>query len=272
MDRAEKLQKIQQIIDGVRLRIDQGDAVSDEEIEILVAQNPILASELGEGLKKLTANCQTAQHRESEPVSPPHEVIPDSDVQKLRDRSWPELISSDIGQFKMIEELSRGGQGIVFKFRQEHPVRREAALKLLLEVEDPNVARFQIESGALARMDHPNVAKVIQAGTTKNKQPYFLMEYVPGIKITKYCDENRLTIEERLLVFIDVCKGIQHAHQKGIIHRDIKPSNVLVMDQISGDVTNPHQKKGRIPKVIDFGLAKPTDLRLSEKTVDTQFG
>ncbi len=138
--------------------------------------------------------------------------------------------------------------GTVFVAEQERPIRRKVGIKVIKPGMDSKavVARFEAERQALAMMDHPNIAKVLDAGTTESGRPYFAMELVRGIPITDYCDQNKLTIRERLALFIQVCHAIQHAHQKGIIHRDIKPSNVLVTlhDGIP------------VPKVIDFGVAK----------------
>ena len=140
--------------------------------------------------------------------------------------------------------------GVVYMAEQEQPVRRMVALKIikaghgLAQV----VARFEAERQALALMDHPNIAKVLDAGTTGAGRPYFVMELVKGIPITEYCDEHRLTLRERLELFVPVCQAVQHAHQKGIIHRDLKPSNVLVALYDGQPV----------PKVIDFGVAKAT--------------
>src|SRR5262249_34435514 len=147
---------------------------------------------------------------------------------------------------------------------QEHPVRRRVALKIIKPGMDSEqvIARFEAERQALALMDHPNIARVLDAGTTDSGRPYFVMELVDGVPITDYCDQARLTPRERLALFVPVCQAIQHAHQKGVIHRDIKPSNVLVT-----------LYDGRpAPKVIDFGIAKATDQRLTERTMFTQFG
>ena len=138
--------------------------------------------------------------------------------------------------------------GEVWRAEQIHPLHRTVALKLIKGGMDTRtlVARFESERQALALMDHPNIARVFEAGATEAGRPYFVMEYVPGLPITNYCDRHRLSIKERIAIFIQVCEGVQHAHQKGIIHRDLKPSNVLV--------TEVDDKA--IPKVIDFGLAK----------------
>ncbi len=169
-----------------------------------------------------------------------------------------------IGPYKVVREIGAGGMGVVYEARQEQPIRRRVALKVIKLGMDTRavVARFEAERQALALMDHPNIAKVFDAGATEQGQPYFAMEYVQGVRFTEYCDQQRLTTAERLALFVQVCQAIQHAHQKGIIHRDIKPSNVLV--------ATPDDKP--IPKVIDFGVAKATAERLTEKTLLTQQG
>ena len=154
--------------------------------------------------------------------------------------------------------------GAVFMAEQEEPVRRKVALKIIKPGMDSRqvIARFEAERQALALMDHPNIARVLDAGTTDTGRPYFVMELVHGVPITEYCDDNQLTPRERLELFVPVCQAIQHAHQKGIIHRDIKPSNVLVTLYDGKPV----------PKVIDFGVAKAIEQRLTERTLFTQFG
>src|SRR5437867_7551291 len=146
---------------------------------------------------------------------------------------------------------------------QERPVRRRVALKVIkLGMDTRNViARFEAERQALAMMDHPNIAKVLDAGATETGRPYFVMELVRGVRITEYCDQNHLPTERRLKLFIQVCQAIQHGHQKGIIHRDIKPSNILVTLHDGAPV----------PKVIDFGIAKATEQKLTDKTLFTEF-
>ncbi len=167
-----------------------------------------------------------------------------------------------LGRYKLRETLGEGGCGVVYVADQEEPVRRRVALKVIKLGMDTKavVARFEAERQALAMMDHPNIAKVFDAGVTETGRPYFVMELVRGIRITEYCDQNRLSTSERLELFLKVCQAIQHAHQKGIIHRDIKPSNILVTlhDGLP------------VPKVIDFGIAKATEGRLTEVTVYTQ--
>src|SRR5213596_3043646 len=168
-----------------------------------------------------------------------------------------------IGHYKLREKLGEGGCGVVYVAEQEEPVRRRVALKVIKPGMDTRqvVARFEAERQALAIMDHPNIAKVLDAGTTENGRPYFVMELVRGIRITDYCDQNHLDTTQRLELFIQVCHAVQHAHQKGIIHRDLKPSNILVTLHDGEPV----------PKVIDFGIAKATQGRLTDGTVFTQF-
>ena len=179
-------------------------------------------------------------------------------------RSITEGPGTRIGPYKLLKEIGEGGMGTVYMAEQEHPVRRKVALKIIKSgmASAQVIARFEAERQALALMDHPHIAKVLDAGTTDSGRPYFVMELVNGIPITHYCDKARLNPRERLELFIPICQAIQHAHQKGIIHRDIKPSNVLVT-----------LYDGRpVPKVIDFGIAKATAQRLTEKTMFTQFG
>ncbi len=171
-----------------------------------------------------------------------------------------------IGRYKLLQQIGEGGCGVVYMAEQEEPVRRRVALKVIKMGMDTKsvMARFEAERQALALMDHPNIAKVFDAGATETGRPYFVMELVRGIKITDYCDQNNLSTEERLKLFTQVCQAIQHAHQKGIIHRDIKPSNILVT------VSDPGSPG--CPKVIDFGIAKATTgQRLTDKTVFTAF-
>jgi serine/threonine protein kinase/WD40 repeat protein len=169
-----------------------------------------------------------------------------------------------IGPYKLREIIGEGGFGVVYVAEQKQPVSRKVALKIIKPGMDSRdiIARFEAERQALAMMDHPNVAKVLDAGTTDGGRPYFVMELVHGIPITEFCDEQSLTNRERLRLFIDVCRAVQHAHQKGIIHRDIKPSNIMV---------TMHDDQP-IPKVIDFGVAKALSRKLTEKTVYTSYG
>jgi serine/threonine protein kinase/Flp pilus assembly protein TadD len=169
-----------------------------------------------------------------------------------------------IGPYKLLEQIGEGGFGVVFLAEQTQPVRRKVALKVVKPGMDTRqvVARFEAERQALAMMDHVNISRVFDGGATENGRPYFVMELVHGVPITKYCDANRLTPRQRLELFLPVCQAIQHAHQKGVIHRDLKPSNVLVALYDGKPV----------PKVIDFGVAKATGQKLTERTLFTQYG
>ena len=197
-----------------------------------------------------------------------------SDEQDKADRlprvSLPSSKTTDISAppevegYEILHVLGEGGMGIVYLAQQKHPVQRQVALKIVKPGMDSRriISRFEAERQALAFLDHPNIAQVYDAGTTKDGHPYFSMEYVVGRPITDYCDSNRLSIEERLELFIRVCEGLQHAHQKGIIHRDIKPSNILV-----------YKEGGKpIPKIIDFGVAKALTTQLTEQTFFTEQG
>jgi serine/threonine protein kinase/WD40 repeat protein len=176
----------------------------------------------------------------------------------------PERPGTVIGPYKLLEQIGEGGMGTVFLAEQTEPVRRKVALKVIKPGMDSAqvIARFEAERQALALMDHPNIARVLDAGTTDSGRPFFVMELVKGTPLTDFCDQNRLTPRERLELFVPVCQAVQHAHQKGIIHRDLKPSNVLVALYDGQPV----------PKVIDFGIAKATDQRLTEKTLFTKHG
>ncbi|NUQ50775.1 MAG: serine/threonine protein kinase, partial [Phycisphaerae bacterium] len=169
---------------------------------------------------------------------------------------------SIIGRYKLLQLIGEGGFGSVFMAQQESPVQRRVALKIIKLGMDTRqvIARFEAERQALALMEHPNIARVFDAGATEAGRPYFVMELVRGEPLTDYCDRNQLSIDERLRLFAQVCQAVQHAHQKGVIHRDLKPSNVLVTST-DGQA---------IPKVIDFGIAKATSARLTEKTVFTE--
>jgi len=220
---------------------------------------------------------------------------PPPDLEVTLDQPLTEQPGSVIGPYKLLQEIGHGGMGVVYMAEQTEPVARRVALKIIKPGMDTRqvIARFEAERQALAMMDHPNIAKVLDAGTTGERaeggrrraeieargqadssfiphpssfcdagRPYFVMELVKGIPITRYCDQQHLTPRERLELFIPVCQAVQHAHQKGIIHRDLKPSNVLVALYDDRPV----------PKVIDFGVAKATNQRLTERTMFTQFG
>ncbi|MHC4677198.1 MAG: protein kinase domain-containing protein [Planctomycetota bacterium] len=168
-----------------------------------------------------------------------------------------------IGRYKLLEKIGEGGMAVVYMAEQERPIRRKVALKIIKLGMDTKqvIARFEAERQALAMMDHSNIAKVFDAGATETGRPYFVMELVTGVSITEYCDKNNLSTKDRLALFTLVCNAVQHAHQKGIIHRDIKPTNVMVTQHEGAPV----------PKVIDFGIAKATNQKLTEKTLFTRY-
>lgn len=205
----------------------------------------------------------------SDSPTPNAKLDPDATAAQSPDEARKSIQTSRrqfIGPYKILQKIAEGGMGAVYMAEQEEPIRRRVALKVIKAGEDLEqiVTRFEAERQALALMNHPNIARVFDGGQTKDGAPYFAMELVNGVPFTDYCDNNKLTIYERLRLFIPVCKAVQHAHQKGIIHRDLKPSNVLVA-MYDGEA---------VPKVIDFGLAKATDQqgRLTDKTMFTEFG
>jgi serine/threonine protein kinase len=172
---------------------------------------------------------------------------------------FSEAVGEKIGPYELRERIAEGGMGVVFVAEQEKPIRRKVAIKVIKPGMDSKlvIARFEAEQQALALMSHRNIAKVFDAGTTESGRPFFVMELVQGIPITEYCDQRRMGLGKRLVLFAQVCQGIQHAHQKGIIHRDIKPSNILVTEE-DGEA---------VPKIIDFGVAKALSQKLTERTV-----
>jgi serine/threonine protein kinase len=184
-----------------------------------------------------------------------------------RDRAGPDSLDAPgecIGPYSLLQPIGEGGMGTVYLAEQAHPVRRQVALKLIKPgmTSGQVITRFEVERQTLALMDHPNIARVLDAGTAASGQPYFVMELVQGVPLTHYCDERRLSPRERLQLFLPVCRAVQHAHQKGVIHRDLKPSNVLVA-----------LYDGRpVPKVIDFGVAKATGPKVTEQTLCTELG
>ncbi len=186
------------------------------------------------------------------------------DATVLHEPSISERPGTVIGPYKLLQQIGEGGMGVVFMAEQTEPIQRTVALKIIKPGMDTRqvIARFEAERQALAMMDHPNIAKVLDAGTTDSGLPYFVMELVKGVQITKYCDEKHLSLRERLELMLPVCQAVQHAHQKGIIHRDIKPSNVLVAEY----------DNHAAPKVIDFGVAKAISQKLTERTMFTEFG
>jgi eukaryotic-like serine/threonine-protein kinase len=200
----------------------------------------------------------------STPNYPNGRLEPDSPDRTLStgDPGGPAV--GQIGPYRLLQMIGEGGMGEVWLAEQRTTIRRSVALKLIKSGMDTKtvVARFESERQALALMDHPNIAQVYDAGSTPDGRPYFVMEYVPGLSITEYCDKHRLSMQERLELFQQVCEGVQHAHQKAIIHRDLKPSNILIVEQDNKPA----------PKIIDFGLAKAMAQRLTEKTMFTEVG
>jgi WD40 repeat protein/serine/threonine protein kinase len=205
---------------------------------------------LKEQVVSLLQSHQNAGGFLQEPIFPPIPVV-------------SEKLGDAIGRYKLLEKLGEGGCGVVYVAEQTQPVRRRVALKVIKLGMDTKqvITRFEAERQALAMMDHTNIARVLDAGSTETGRPYFVMDLVRGLRITDYCDQNNLSIPERLDLFTKVCHAIQHAHQKGVIHRDIKPSNILVT--LHDGVP--------VPKVIDFGIAKATEGRLAEASIYTQF-
>ena len=192
-----------------------------------------------------------------EPPAAPKDATPTASVDML-----VEKVGSWIHSYRLVDVLGEGGMGVVYLAEQTTPIRRRVALKVIKPGMDSKrvIARFEAERQALAVLDHPNIAHVYDAGTTDSGRPYFVMEHIKGLPITEYCDRHKLTIDQRLRLFQQVCHGVQHAHQKGIIHRDIKPSNILVLTE--GDEA--------IPKIIDFGVAKAISQPLTERTLVTE--
>ena len=223
-----------------------GDAELRQRVEALLAA----FGQAGSFLQQPAA--APAATAEGTPVGPSQQNAPAEELGRV------------IGPYKLLQQLGEGGMGTVFMAEQTQPVQRKVALKIIKPGMDSRqvIARFEAERQALALMDHPNIAKVLDAGTTETGRPYFVMELVKGVPITRYCDEHRLTPKQRLELFVPVCQAVQHAHQKGIIHRDLKPSNVLVA--LYDDKP--------VPKVIDFGIAKATGQQLTERTLYTDFG
>ena len=193
-------------------------------------------------------------------LEPPDEEIIAAQTASLD--TLTERPGGQIGRYKLLSILGEGGMGVVYLAEQERPIKRRVALKVIKPGMDSKrvIARFDAEKQALALMQHPHIASVYDAGLTLTGRPYFVMEYVKGIPITDYCDHHKLTIEERLGLFVQVCQAVQHAHQKGIIHRDIKPSNILV--SVENDRAT--------PKIIDFGVAKAIGRPLTDRTLFTE--
>ena len=234
----------------------RGDAELRAQAEALLADYERIGQFLGTAAGSISPSARTAG---DEPDAPRTGTISPTEVRDAHASPSAGPVAEGpgtvIGPYKLREKIGEGGMGVVYLAEQEKPVRRRVALKVIKPGMDTGqvVARFEAERQALAMMDHPSIARVLDAGATESGRPYFVMELVKGVPITEYCDTVHLTPKERLELFIPVCAAVQHAHQKGIIHRDIKPSNVLVAMQ-----------DGRpVPKVIDFGIAKATEQRLT---------
>ncbi len=232
-------------------RVCAGDAALRDRVEEMLSQQARVElffkdENPGAGIARLVADASLRK-------------VPGPDVELKAD----EELGKQIGHYKLLQKIGEGGCGMVYMAEQEEPVRRRVALKVIkLGMDTKNViARFEAERQALALMDHPNIASVLDAGATELGRPFFVMELVRGVRITEFCDQNHLDVRRRLEVFIHVCHAIQHAHQKGVIHRDIKPSNVLVT--LHDGVP--------VPKVIDFGIAKATEGRLADNTLFTAY-
>jgi eukaryotic-like serine/threonine-protein kinase len=211
----------------------------------------------------LKANERAGDFLESPASGLEPEVVPEI-IQALESESpLLEKPGAVIGRYKLLQRLGEGGMGVVFMAEQTHPVQRKVAVKVIKPGLDTRqvIARFEAERQALAMMDHPNIAKVLDAGATDAGRPYFVMELVDGMPITDYCDNNQVSPRQRLDLFVHVCRAVQHAHTKGVIHRDIKPTNVLVT----------LHDGAAVPKIIDFGVAKATGQQLTNKTLFTQF-
>ncbi|MAG94849.1 MAG: hypothetical protein CMJ48_14060 [Planctomycetaceae bacterium] len=231
------------------------------EIDSSAARDAYLVSACGgdSELRERVARLLAAQPGARSYLEQPAAVIPTAAMPAITEKS-----GDAIGPYKLLQQIGEGGFGVVYMAEQSEPVRRKVALKIIKPGMDTKevIARFEAERQALALMDHPNIAKVLDAGTTESGRPYFVMELVKGVPLTEYCDKNHLPGRDRLRLFINVCHAIQHAHQKGVIHRDLKPSNIMV---------TLHDGKP-VPKVIDFGVSKALSQQLTEKTLFTAYG
>ena len=222
--------------------------LSGEDREALLQETSAQSPEVAARVRRLLEAHPPLTTTRPLPTGPPEEP------------AYPERI----GSYHLLEQIGAGGMGVVYVAEQAEPVRRKVALKLIKAGMDTRevIARFHSERQALALMNHPNIARILEAGATELGHPFFVMEYVPGMPLLDYCDRQNLDVTRRLRLFVDVCDAVQHAHQKGVIHRDLKPSNILIKEE-DGQ---------QIPKVIDFGVAKAVGQRLSELTVHTRLG
>jgi WD40 repeat protein/serine/threonine protein kinase/tetratricopeptide (TPR) repeat protein len=236
--------------------------VSDETLEIEPAAQKTYFDQSSAGEPEPRQQAEALQATCLDAGSSGETTAPDRAPIQVQPRY--ERVGSVIGPYRLLEQIGEGGMGAVFLAEQTKPIQRTVALKIIKPGMDSRqiIARFEAEEQALALMDHAHIARVLDAGTTDSGRPYFVMELVDGLPITRFCDEHRLSLRERLELFVPVCQAVQHAHQKGVIHRDLKPSNVLVA-----------QSDGKpVPKVIDFGVAKAIGPKLTERTLATEFG
>lgn len=222
-------------------------------------------SALRDRVEELLAGDQADDSFFDKPLTQPDAQLEPGVTKPDFDASDRDLEGSTVGPYRLLQKVGEGGFGVVFMAEQLDPVRRKVAVKIIkpgMDSEEDIVARFEAERQALAMMNHPNIAAVLDGGCTSDGRPYFVMELVRGVSITEYCDKKHLSTRERLHLFIDICSAVQHAHQKGIIHRDLKPSNVMI---------TPHDGRP-VVKVIDFGVAKAVDQQLTEKLYFTRYG
>ena len=250
---------------------DDRPCISEEDLfhaaaELPAAERPafLLARCDGESALRARLEGLLASHEEREFMQRSADRIHSPEFEGELVRFKPEADGDRIGRYRLLQQIGEGGFGVVWRAAQLEPVRREVALKIIKPGMDSKevLVRFEQERQALALMDHPNIAKVLDAGVTSTGRPFFVMELVRGIRVTDFCDQNNLSTRQRLDLFIAICHAIQHAHQKGIIHRDIKPSNILVT--LHDGVP--------VPKVIDFGVAKAIQSqRLTDLTFFTRF-
>jgi serine/threonine protein kinase/tetratricopeptide (TPR) repeat protein len=247
---------LRQRVEALLRVLDEPDSPRDQRVGPTTPETEVTLTEPGDEGAPLIAS-------ELIGATGDHTTAPD-DTDRPALRPVTEGPGNRIGPYKLREKIGEGGMGVVYLAEQEKPVRRRVALKIIKPGMDTEqvVTRFEAERQALALMDHPSIARVFDAGSTDTGRPYFVMELVKGVPITEYCDTVHLTPKDRLELFIPVCQAIQHAHQKGIIHRDVKPSNVLVTMQDGKPV----------PKIIDFGIAKAVEQRLTERSLFTQHG
>jgi WD40 repeat protein/serine/threonine protein kinase len=253
------LEQIDRLCDRYEERLRAGEKLSSEQFlqDLRIPPEAHLVFELRKVEHEFLGNGNGA-------AAPSSAEVPAFDPHQPTETMPVEALGSKIGSYKLLQKIGEGGMGVVYMAEQSRPMTRRVALKIVKPGMDSRevLARFEAERQALALMDHPNIARVLDAATTDHGRPYFVMELVKGVPITTYCDERQLSVDERLELFLPICHAVQHAHQKGIIHRDIKPSNVLVAQYDNRPV----------PKIIDFGLAKAIGQKLTERTMFTHYG